>query len=503
MLKKMFVLTVTTAIVAGVITVSAPVPVFAADTRPEWVINFVNYDKPGIIYGTSFSAYDKRKKETKKVARDTAYADALQKMASKLETTVQSSVQTQLQNEIEQVSGKKPKEITKESLDSVTKVLIDSVLGRKQFEEWVDEKKGEYWVHAYMTVAEANRALEEALKKRKEENIAKLKSAVDVNDAAEIALANGDISTAFDQYNAALKLISGISGAISLENGVSNLEIKPKLENRFKEIITSIKTVGYGDNQNVQLNQGTEKPLTVKVYYTLKGTNIAAKNVPLVYSFTQGSGELDQRVRTDEEGMARAKVINVTTEGQNVITATFDLDELSKIHPSFVLLTGLKAKFTVNAISQKQSKRLYVAIEELNFESPRSDSYIGTELNRILVENGYKVVTARQVGNAEPTEEGLKGKVEVLISGKASTEYIGDTMPLPDGTVMKFNPSSRAKVTIEVIDIVTGKAIGSVTEAGIKGFGRTKEESGDEALKKAAQKVSKSVMIQVEKAFAK
>ncbi len=491
-------------VITGVLALSFPGIVKSAQPRPEWANALGGTQTPGIIEGIGFGVIDKKSKEWKKISRDTAYNDALQKMTVKLQTTVKGKIETKLSDEIEKVSGKKPKEITKESLDSTTQVVFDSVLGRKHFEEWTDDKK-EYYVRVWMTVEEADRALEEAMKERQRVNTTKLKSSVDLTDLAETALSSGDISTSFDQYNAALKTVNEISGAVSLESGVSNLELKLKLENRFKEIITSIKTVGYGDNQSVQLNQGTEKPLTVKVYYTIKGTNIPAKNMPLTFTFTQGSGEIDTRVRTDEEGMARSKVINVTTEGLNVVTATFDLDELNKVHPSFVLLSGQKVKFSVDAKSQKMTKRIFVVVKETNSDIPRDESYVATEINRLLVEQNYKVVTAKQVGAAgtDVDPDDLKGKAEVLVSGKAKTEYIGDKITMPDGTEMKFNPSSRAMVNIEVIDITTGKAIGSATESGVKGFGRTKEESGDDALKKCAAKIGSAVIKQVEKAFAK
>ena len=62
---------------------------------------------------------------------------------------------------------------------------------------------------------------------------------------------------------------------------------------------------------------------------------------------------------------------------------------------------------------------------------------------------------------------------------------------MPGGETIDFGPSCRAQVSVKAVDVTTGKVLASKTESGIKGFGRSKEEAGEQGLRKAAESIAK------------
>ncbi len=138
--------------------VSVVLMVSCAPTRPRpaWMDKRIN--KPEILEGLGFAPVT----TDIKVARDSAYNDALQKLVMAGEIQAKGIVETHLSTERDVVSGE---EAGKSILDNVNAVIYDTVLQRKFFEEYSDRGAKEYWVYVYMPAAAISRiTAEETLK---------------------------------------------------------------------------------------------------------------------------------------------------------------------------------------------------------------------------------------------------------------------------------------------------------------------------------------------------
>ncbi|MFA6004361.1 MAG: hypothetical protein WC881_09865, partial [Elusimicrobiota bacterium] len=129
--------------------------------RPDWAAWDGRTQASVGWFGVGMSAYKAGAPDAVKAARDAAYNDALQKLSLKLRSVVSAEVKTQLQAAVRQ-SGKTVVELSKEELESATRSATKAVLGKKQFDEYRDEAKREYWVRCRMDQAEISAALKEA-----------------------------------------------------------------------------------------------------------------------------------------------------------------------------------------------------------------------------------------------------------------------------------------------------------------------------------------------------
>ena len=126
-----------------------------AAPRPSWVSGGAAGSGRD---GAGFSAYRPGEAESARRARDAAYNDAMQKLSLKLRAAVRGEVRTALR-ESSAASASAPEQW----VESLTSSVFDTVLGRKRFEEWRDERRGEYWVRCSMSQQDAETAMREAI----------------------------------------------------------------------------------------------------------------------------------------------------------------------------------------------------------------------------------------------------------------------------------------------------------------------------------------------------
>lgn len=135
--------------------------------KPDWLDK-----RPYIsnaLEGVGFSSV----KQDKKIARDTAYNDAIQKLVLTGEIQVQGYIETKLYAE----RGLPSNIINgKDLVDNVNKVIYDTVLKRKFFKEFYDDINKEYWVYVYIPESTLNRiTAEQSLEMIKDKKVGLLK----------------------------------------------------------------------------------------------------------------------------------------------------------------------------------------------------------------------------------------------------------------------------------------------------------------------------------------
>ncbi len=124
--------------------------------RPWWIEKRLN--RPDILEGLGYAVGMK----DKKVLRDTAYNDAIQKLILSSSIQVQGYIETKLFSErdldIDRFIGN-------ELLNNVNKIIYDTILDRKFFEEFYDKSTGEYWVYVWIPASTISRiTVEQTLK---------------------------------------------------------------------------------------------------------------------------------------------------------------------------------------------------------------------------------------------------------------------------------------------------------------------------------------------------
>lgn len=148
--------------------------------------------------------------------------------------------------------------------------------------------------------------------------------------------------------------------------------------------------------------------------------------------------------------------------------------------------------------------KVLVKIREHNLGELSDHSLIEEELVKRVIGKGYTVlhqnlptkdISAILNGDARIAQEiGKRLKVKILIVGQVYTQYIGTS------AIMKNVRCCDADGIILAVDIDAGRILANVSlsQMTVKGYGKTKEAAGIEALKKASLKVADQIIEDLE-----
>ncbi len=441
-------------------------------SMPLWVKEFgtKTFSKDG-IEGIGFASYEPRKRDSYKIARDNAYNDAIKNLALKLKTEVKGIVERQIKSQLD-IVGKKHKEESQEILDSITQVMFDTVLGRKMFEEYQDEKTKRWWVFVWMNKEDVDKTIEEELKKQEIKNKNIMKACLELERSAKQYLfpsqGKPKVITAINIFENILSQLQQIKGFV-IENGIDSISFKIEIENNIKMLLNSIFIQPLGEtNFNVLINQPLDTFLTLKVNAKYQSRNLDVEMFPLKLSFIKGNGNIDLNVKTDENGIAKPKIYKLNNT-DNEIEIVADIEELVKFSERFRSLENIRIRYYIFAKKIRELKKVYV---EIKSSTENIDSRIvNTEIISILKKEGFNIV-----------EE--KDNAEYFLLGDFSIEYLGNKITLPDGKIMDFGEMHSGNINVELKDVKKNEVALSKNFVGIKGFGKTKIESQNNTIKK-------------------
>jgi hypothetical protein len=340
--------------------------------------------------------------------------------------------------------------------------------------------------------------------RQKRENVQKTYLAKKSLREARKAEADGDITTAFARYTQALRVSQ------DLENGDL---IRSQAEDYLRSLATRLKIEKVsGDNQQGRLFRGLEEPLVVRV--VLKGAReeVPVKGLPLLFGFDQvTSGDLIPEARTDENGLASTKVLEIgSISNENVIRAGFDIDRiLPPDAPSSIasLLRAKGVRFSFSSYVPKRDLRVIILIEERNLGKDMGESIIASELSSSLLGAGYRMIGIQDIGktNVERLRFAIKKNrlvslrleylslADLIVSGSISTRACGKN---PYGVT-----TSVADAHIRVISLEDGRIVAQKNQIGVPGFGKTHEEAGINAVRRAGALIARAIIEQLERAY--
>lgn len=443
---------------------------------PVWVKEFGTrtFSKDG-LEGIGFAKFDKKDKSTLSLARQAAYNEAIKNLAVKLKTEVKGELEHKMSDKISYINKKYKQEAT-DQIDSLTEVLFNTILGRKYFEEYIDYKNSLYWVYVWTTKSELNRVIAEEMEKQEIKNAAIMKSCMKLLKDAEEQVYKNDLISAVKLLNQVLTQLAEIKG-ISIVNDVDNVSLYMDAKNKLDKLLTSVKISAFGETQIVVFRKtNIDLELTVECKLLYDGKILPVAGIPLKLNFVKGTGETDKIKYTDNTGVAKFKIYKLDTK-ENVIEILPDTEELTKELPQVDHLKNVKCVFYITAKSLRETKKLLVKIKpgKESFSSELLISEIVSRLRNVDF-NITKVLPA-----------------DYLLEVDMETEYLGDKVSLPDGTLKSFAEIYSGSVSVELKDFSTNDIILSKSFVGLKGFGKTKKEAEENVIKKLAESVAEYI----------
>ncbi len=415
-------------------------------------------------------------------------------------------------------------EIETELLDQVkfkgAAAVRAAKLEEMYYEKWQSTAKDkvQFSYDVYVLIRYPIEELEKEKEAQRKKAIELTKGARALSQIAERALAEGRVRESISQYTEALDFLSRVSILVEISPGVNNETLKAEVKSDLEGIISKIKIEGKGSGQETIIKEPLKQPLILKVTYQEEEKSIPVRDLPVSFEFVEGEGNLQTLTRTDNDGIASCQVWRVDSSLKpNVIEGGIDVKRLlgkekdEEIDETLLKLASLKERYTFNSYLPREKKVFFVKVIERNLGEKVTPSLVQGEIERWFVDDDYQIKEKGEITDSQ-TREILKGDkaliqnlgrelgFDVLVIGQAQTEYVGSTIPMY-GKETEFAPCCRANVSVKVMEAQSGRIIASVSEGRVKEFGRTKEEAGEKALKKAGEKISQSLLNQLDPLF--
>jgi TolB-like protein len=272
-------------------------------------------------------------------------------------------------------------------VESVIETEVDTVLRGVEIKEgWLDQSKGVYYS---LAVVERNKAASSI-----QARISEIESALQMNLNDGIEAENrADVIAALSHYqlgylraldlpplkNARHIIIS------SKENSGPHHIRAGEFESRIRGIVHNLNlaTVS-GDRQIVKTRKGVAEPLVAKVYLLKDGNRIPVPNIPVLFSYKIGHGELEREKNSGSDGTVRTKVHEIFSneEANHVIVVKLDY---SRIRSNF------DEDFVEKLLSPLNNKRAIFnyAVQTLRWTSTKSQAWQKsiTDLGNQLIAN--------------------------------------------------------------------------------------------------------------------
>ncbi len=286
-------------------------------------------------------------------------------------------------------------------------------------------------------------------------------------------------------YNLSITFYQIISKENSTTDGLLNKSLnKNDAVNKFAQIISSLNISKIsGEDQDIRDDKPLENPLRVKV--SAIGSAQPAEGILVGFVFVSGNGDIEEKVRTDNNGIASANVtmIKKGNHKEYQVKSFIDLSEFIDTAFIFSDLNQLLNGYNKEEIFKLTKKDIYknsfvlVQVDENIGSNKSNGGMISNILSQKLMENGMTAHTENKGSN-----------YTILISGSFSANRFNEL-----SGIIIYNVSG----TIQAKLSENGKTIAEENVQDVKGMGKTDEQAANNALKKAAEKFVDSFISQI------
>jgi len=251
-----------------------------------------------------------------------------------------------------------------------------------------------------------------------------------------------------------------------------------------------------GDNQKGIVGGNLPQPLQLKVFYR----DQPAPSVPIMFTFVQGSGNIDPYTRSNPNGLVATTAGNLGPTGDkiNKIRAYINVypsnpniqKELSAV------IAPVYAQFTYE-LPPIEEIRVAVLINEYNLGYEQRESFLKNQVVQILGRSKLQVI--KKIPQAYQLESyDLTGGPGLAKKLKKLSE-IADLAVFGESRATLQNTSSgssliiaKARAVIKIFDLSSNTELGNV-DVSTKGAGPDRDEAGRRTLKKLSGSAGKAV----------
>ncbi|MGQ1785987.1 MULTISPECIES: LPP20 family lipoprotein [unclassified Saccharicrinis] len=313
--------------------------------------------------------------------RTEARNKALKELSSEIKVTISSnSILRQFENNYQ----------VKEEFEASTHESVEATLEGYEVLTW--ENKKEYWVMVRLNKDKY------AMRKKQKLDYAKKMCATYYYDGKK-AVEKGNIYEGLLFYVQAIKAIKPHANEdLTYRDINGNLNLGSDIFSAIQEAFRKINLEAAQSSFVVQFSKEIKVPLSLQASYTDElGDSRPITNLPLVFSFTKGKGELTKTGTTDRDGKARCDIIRLISKRKSQeITAEFNLDlflEEETLEDKVLLKAffhdGYLPKTIFNIEVQKSTA--FVVINELVFDKKTANGALGKSIRSELAQSYFNI----------------------------------------------------------------------------------------------------------------
>ncbi len=423
---------------------------FAQEKLPSWVEQ--RPVDPQYYIGIGYASKTEHPTDYQKVARDNALSD----IASQIKVQISSDV---IQQVVEK--GGILADDFKSYVRSSTKAELE---GYEQVDSWEDEQN--YWVYYRLSKAKYARLRKEKLEKAKALSL-------DMFKRARQSERNGKIDKALLFYFQAIPPIEKfVSQPLEVEVDGQRMYLFNEIYSSLQRILSQITMQALNGELQGKLGQPIAEPLRVKISYSESGTTTPVANMPVIFSFIRGAGDLISNAFSDLQGIAQTRILRInSSDNLQIVRCQIHLHKLINQDNPSVILKGIMNSLVVPSarfMIRVSGLTAYIETQEKVLGRPVEIKQLEPALKNILGSQGFTFVKT-------PT------KADYLIRVKASARK---------GAEMYGLHSSFVNLTFSVIDLKSGAEIYKNVLENVKGIDLNYEKAGFKALSNAAKEIN-------------
>jgi hypothetical protein len=350
-----------------------------------------------------------------------------------------------------------------------TSFFVDQTLeGVEIYDRWKDTAVNKYWMLTRLSKAEIARRLREQLERARTK-------AVDYVQAAIQAESEGRVAEAYRGYfRSYLALREYFGGIVEYDlNGDGKPDVlNHEIERLVARLSSDLSWQVANPNLTAVIGSGIDEPLSVAVAFKSR----PVRGLPVAFGFQRGTGTVEGRVSTGDDGVASAKVVKIFGDKQAIIGARVDVDASTEnAHEAAVV----EAKFGT-ALSLKTGK-FFIALEELSAHIAVKEENLGDEVRPGTIAADLKSKLHRELGIVFTNS--AQG-ADLEITGVATTGSC---------TNMYNKRLCTAEVNVTVSDHVRERQLFS-EKYKISGTGENDKEAGLDALRKVGPRIANEII---------
>lgn len=388
-----------------------------------------------------------------------ATSDALKNLASEITVNISGEVVSSM---IEK-SG-----ILEEELKSKIRSTTEAELEEYELvEQWQDKKN--YWIYFRLSRIKYQLAREEKINKA-------VSLALDQFSKGKTYEQNKQYDKALLLFLQSLKPIEKYIGETLETNYLGqSIYLNNEIYLSIQNILSNIELKPLKSNIEAKRNKSVRQPIKVEaLYFDAELTPIP--NLPILFSFKRGGGDLIKNVRTNMNGIASSKISKITSsEKMQILNAELDISKLiNQDSTSFVYQNILKTFpiASTKIIINVTGLLIFIESEEINLGKELDVLHIEPKIKESFSEKGFSF-----------TDDMNKADIYVTIKAKSR-----------EGSEMFGMYSTFVDVTVSALEMSSGEEIYKNVFNNVSGQGLNAEKAGLKAFENAAGKISENMV---------